>query len=71
MMVGVFGWPREIKAILQAALHHGDDATKAAAVDLVHRLGAKGHSQYRDLVAEKAAEKRSELFVYHARRRDA
>jgi hypothetical protein len=47
----VLGWSKEIRTVLQAALHHGDDVTKAAAVDLVHRLGAKGYSQFRDLVS--------------------
>ncbi len=47
----VYGWAKELRVIFQVALQHGDTATKDMARDLIHRLGAQGRSEYRDLVS--------------------
>ena len=47
----MYGWAKELRVIFQVALQQGDTATKDMARDLIHRLGAQGRSEYRDLVS--------------------
>lgn len=46
----VLGCHDELTNVLRTVLTAGDQEVRAAAVDLVHELGARGHRQYRDLL---------------------
>lgn len=45
-----YGWREHTRTILGTAIESGDTAAKQDAEDLVHRLGALGHLEYRDLL---------------------
>ncbi len=44
------GWKQAPRTILAAAIDGSDQAAREAAIDEVHRLGARGHLAYRDLL---------------------
>lgn len=47
---GILGWREHARTILASAIQSTDAETRQAAVDLVHRLGARGHLEFRDLL---------------------
>jgi hypothetical protein len=48
---GILGWRDHARTILVTTLQSVDHEARAAAVDLVHRLGARGHLEFRDLLS--------------------
>lgn len=46
----VHTWRKEIRQILTTALTSGDHSAKQAAVELINRLGARGHLDFADLI---------------------
>jgi len=48
---GLPTWREHARTILRTAIQSTDEEAKQAAEDLVHRLGAMGHLEYRDLVS--------------------
>jgi hypothetical protein len=49
------GWLEHARTILAAALESADQAAQARATELVHRLGARGYLQFRDLLSDLGA----------------
>ncbi|MFQ5787162.1 MAG: hypothetical protein ACE5H1_04200 [Thermodesulfobacteriota bacterium] len=47
---GVTGWRREIRSIISIVIQSDNREAREAAIDLVHRLGALGHLEFRDLL---------------------
>ena len=47
---GILGWTEEAKTILKAAIGSSDEEVRHVGIDLVHRLGAKGHWNLRKLL---------------------
>jgi hypothetical protein len=47
----IHGWIDEARNLLITALKSSDDRAKQAATDLIHRMGARGHLQFRDLLS--------------------
>lgn len=47
---GILGWHEHARAILTTARQGSDPEAQQAAVDLVHRLGARGYFEFRDLL---------------------
>jgi hypothetical protein len=45
------GWADDARAILKTVLDETEGATREAAVDVVHKLGALGFSEFRDLLS--------------------
>jgi len=50
----VHGWRDEMKTILGVAIQGSNPVARDKAIELVHRLGAMGHFEYRDLLPTKA-----------------
>jgi hypothetical protein len=48
----ILGWNNAPEKILSTAMRSGNVAARTAAIDLVHRLGALGHFQFRTLLSE-------------------
>ena len=48
---GILGWAEHAKRVLIAALVSNDTNAQQSAVQLVHRLGARGRHEFRDLLA--------------------
>jgi len=48
----IHGWREHTRTILSTALQSTDETAQQAAVDLVHRLGARGYLSFRDLLSE-------------------
>jgi hypothetical protein len=46
----IYGWREDARTILSAVIAGGDSEARAAAVGLVHRLGARGFQEFRDLL---------------------
>jgi hypothetical protein len=46
----IYGWRKEAKSILVTAMQSGDVRAKEAAVELTHRLGAKGHFEFTEIL---------------------
>lgn len=46
----VYAWRKSIRAVIEAALRSDEREAINLAVDFVHRLGAKGHFEFRDLL---------------------
>jgi len=51
----IHGWRERARTILVAALQSTDDIVQQTAVDLVHRLCARGHLAFRDLLSERGS----------------
>lgn len=47
---GILGWEGHARAILAAAIGSGDAEAREAATTQIHRLGARGHLGFRDLL---------------------
>jgi hypothetical protein len=47
---GILGWREHARTILRAAIQDTDAEVRQAAVDLIHRLGARGYFEFRDLL---------------------
>jgi hypothetical protein len=47
---GLAGWSEEVKVIITSAIAASDSATRQAAVDLIHYLGARGYQEFRELL---------------------
>lgn len=45
------GWLEHARTILAAALESADEAAQGRATELIHRLGARGYLQFRDLLS--------------------
>ena len=48
----IYGWRTEAKEILTTAMQSGDVSTEKAAIELIHRLGAKGYFEFRELLQQ-------------------
>lgn len=46
----IHGWMDEARSILAAAVSSDNPEAREAAIDLIHRLGARGHWDFRDLL---------------------
>jgi hypothetical protein len=46
----ILGWPEHARTILATAIQSADAEARETAVDLVHRLGALGHREFRNLL---------------------
>lgn len=46
-----FSWNEEAKQILSHGIQSGDEALKARAEEIIHRLGAMGHFEFRELLS--------------------
>ncbi len=51
----VMSWREEIRDIVGSVLKGNSEAAHAAAVDVVHRLGARGYFDFRDLLEKRGA----------------
>lgn len=49
----IHGWREHMRTILSSVLQSTDNTARQAAVDLVHRLGARGHLGFRNLVSKR------------------
>lgn len=49
----IHGWREHTRTILSSALQSTDNTARQAAVDLVHRLGARGHLGFRNLLSKR------------------
>ena len=49
---GIHGWREHTRTLLATALQSTDETAQQAAVDLVHRLGARGYLAFRDLLSK-------------------
>lgn len=47
---GILGWRESARKILGAAMNSADVAAKAAAAEQIHRLGARGYFEFRELL---------------------
>jgi hypothetical protein len=47
---GVLSWPQHARNLLAAAIHSADETARMGAINLVHYLGARGYSEFRDLL---------------------
>jgi hypothetical protein len=47
---GVSGWTNEARQVIEAARDSGNTRARDLAIDLIHRLGAFGHLEFRDLL---------------------
>jgi hypothetical protein len=47
---GIFGWIDHARRLLAQAINSDDQSARTRAIDLVNRLGALGHLQFRDLL---------------------
>jgi hypothetical protein len=45
---GVFAWIDHARKVLSQVINSVDQSARTRAIDLVHRLGARGYSPYRD-----------------------
>lgn len=48
---GKYGWSRETKPILTAAIQSNNDTAKKIAEDIIHRLGERGFWEFRELLS--------------------
>jgi hypothetical protein len=46
----IYSWRKEAKEILQIAIQCGEQKARETAIDLVHRLGAMGYLEFRDVL---------------------
>jgi hypothetical protein len=46
----IHGWMQDARGIITAAVNSSDTEAREAAIDLIHRLGARGHWDFRDLL---------------------
>ena len=51
---GILGWGEHARVILDTASHAADLEARKRAIDLIHRLGARGYFEFRDLLPEGA-----------------
>jgi hypothetical protein len=47
---GILGWREHARTILRTAIQGTNARARQAAVDLVHRLGARGYFEFKDLL---------------------
>ena len=47
---GILGWREHARTILRTIIQSANAGARQAAVDLVHRLGARGYREFRDLL---------------------
>lgn len=47
----ITSWRQELRAILSTIIRDGDTIASHKATDVVHRLGAKGYLEFRDLLS--------------------
>jgi hypothetical protein len=47
---GILGWREHARSILSVATGSGDIQAQKAAANLIHRLGARGYFEFRDLL---------------------
>ena len=58
----LYGWRDEMRKILGTAIHGRNPVARDKAVELVHRLGAMGYFEYRDLAPQNPKLKTRELY---------
>lgn len=47
----IYGWREEARTVLENAVKSDDGAARKAADELINRLGARGHLEFRDLLS--------------------
>lgn len=47
---GIIHWQDDLKSVIDTVLKSGNDEAKAEAVEFVHRLAARGHLEFKDLL---------------------
>ena len=48
--ISIHAWADDIRTVIQTAIQVGDRSAKAIAVDLIHKLGARGFFEFRNLL---------------------
>jgi hypothetical protein len=51
----IYSWRNEAKQIIQVAIQSGDTDARGLAIDLIHRLGAMGYREFRDVLPQRSA----------------
>jgi hypothetical protein len=46
----ILGWREQARTIIGTVIRSADEGARRRAVDLVHRLGTRGHFDFRDLL---------------------
>ncbi|WP_167844822.1 hypothetical protein [Scytonema millei] len=49
---GIYGWHNDAKTILTTAIKGNNDKARQVAESIIHRLGERGHWEYRDLLSD-------------------